>query len=1138
MPRKSDPGKLKVGPGLAASDSIEHNAFLPNGTRAIGGNALTALEHHLEDETNAHAASAIQIDDVPPLYVSRNVEGALDEIAALMPPKADAVGVDKEHIPNHGLPDWGILKIDDASIVERDVSVDSLWETTSSTLGANVFPYYHKAPRPLGKEPFGNDNADTVFNFAHVNYFGGGPGLAHAGAYVYSDPKNGQSLQMTKVLLPSLTEDKVVVSGIVSPADRGVLALIRFNHFGLLDTINVPEDVLKRCPAAILLGQGIGDGPDCDSIDGQVGGIFSIGEPEGRSWDPYVYPGRATGQYDLKELHTGVNFHNGYVPIQIVAGNPASVTHNLNYTFVAGQKVYLYCLTCTPPLNPDLYTIDQVISPTEFTLLNQVVTVGSVNALMRNNISNYEWDDSAGQVRLGTDAAAGITPFGDGIPILGGGEYSRGNGQPQELNFFRYRMPYLDSYAEADLHYLHDVLGGFEYKSRYLKEADPNAGVDLPKAGNYEGYKKEYYVHQLARYRHQFDLDISETIRADLYGYGTYALVHFKTEAAFEKTVRDGYQILKEDVYSAWFVEPNQIRDTENLLELSGTGLEKEAKSYYMHKNVIVKDDRSDLSFGVVTNASEWTVLVPDRVIEISGVKYFVSLDWITGNPAVQIKNPNISLEGVSTNSQASMFHGGFRTHGEPASIMTTMDEHDRMLTNTWPAYMYMGTFVTSTLDGLSPINGFSADTNQFIGERVELNWMNLCTASLSYPIPAFDDQAEINWEAIEFEGESLPKFTTSGRIRFYYRRPGKHARNDTNQDQEVELKIFYTPATGPAYEAPILFHGAKYVKASELPRYGNFMDGLVPYSSLYSPTKDSQERFLDEAYRVQTDFLAAPQSIWTEIVLDQLNGPGLPHGTQPLVDIDVRPNGVYAGSEAVGFLYNGQQQLDLNGETYLQVAGLPQMLADRKKGVTTVAPANGVLLYPQNDYNFHAPTPQDMPSFSAQPDYTTCGGTRDYVRGFVVKDGEVGDTKILLHLKGLSLSDIAYEPITPDIGNRNIGVAIKVPGLTTWMDVGRRDGDGPSKQDAFQDGAGCQIIGTDTFDYFDEETNLPACQIHLHIGPVAHLFAASNGKKNVYVKVVMYETPVAKALNMGAVSDAPETRKGLHQIDIEKGLV
>ena len=1137
MPRKSDPGKLKVGPGLAASDSIEHNAFLPNGTKAIGGNALTALEHHLEDETNAHAASAIQIDDVPPLYVSRNVEGALDEIAALMPPKADAVGVDKEHIANHGLPDWGILKLDDASIVERDVSVDSLWETTSSTLGANVFPYYHQAPRPLGKEPYGNDNADTVFNFDHPNYFGGGPGLAHAGAYVYSDPKNGQSLQMTKVLLPSLTEDKVVVSGIVSPADRGVLALIRFNHFGMLENINVPEDVLKRCPAAILLGQGIGDGPDCDSIDGQVGGIFSIGEPDGRSWDPYVYPGRATGQYDLSELHTGANFHAPEQSVSIGTGGPPTVTHPGIDTFVAGQQVYIYSNVTSPVLPADFYTIDQVLSPTEFTLQGITIVTGGLADM--NRPLPVEADSSAGQVRLGTDAAAGITPFGDGIPILGGGQYARGNGQPQELNFFRYRMPYLDSYAEEDLHYLHDVLALSEYKSRYLMEAPPNTTTNLPTAGNYEGYKKEYYVHQLARYRHQFALELSETIREDLYGYGTYALVHFKTEAAFEKTVRDGYQILKEDVYSAWFVEPNMIRDAENLIELNGTGLAKEAKSYYMHKNVIVKDDRFDLSFGVVDNTSEWTVLVPDRVIEISGVKYFVPLDWVTGNAAVQIKSPNISLEGVSTSGQASMFHGGFRTHGEPASIMTTvLDAHELTLTNTWPAYMYMGAFVTRTVDGLAPINGFLGDINQYIGERVELNWLNLCKASASYPIPAFDDEAEIKWEAIEFEGESLPKFTTSGRVRFYYRRPGKHARNDTNQDQEVELKIFYTPDNGPAYEAPILFHGAKYVKANELPRYGNFMDLLLPYSSLYSPTKDSQERFLDEAYRVQTDFLAAPQSIWTEIVLNQLNGPGLPHGTQPIVDIDVRPNGVYAGSEAVGFLYNGQHQLDLNAERYLQVAGLPQMLADRKKGVTTIAPANGVLLYPQDDYTSHAPTPQDMPSFSAQPDYTACGGTRDYVRGFVVKDGEAGDTKILLHLKGLSLSDIAYEPITPDIGSRNIGVAIKVPGLTTWMDVGRRDGDGPSKQDAFQDGAGCQIIGTDTFDYFDEETNLPCCQLHLHIGPVAHLFAASNGKKNVYVKVIMYETSVAKSINMGAVSDAPETRKGLHQIDIEKGLI
>lgn len=1137
MPRKNDPGKLKVGPGLAASDSIEHNAFMPNGTRAIGGNALTALEQHLEDETNAHAASAIQIDDVPPLYVSRNVEGALDEIAALMPPKADAVGVDKIHVANSGFPDWGILKLDDASIVERDVSVSQLWETTTLTRGTSVFPYYHASPQPSGKEPFGNDYEEPIFNFYHPNYLGGGPGLAHAGAYVYSDPKTGQSLQMTKVMLPSLAEDKVVVSGIVSPADRGVLALVRFNQFGGLDQIVAPEDVLRRCPAAILLGQGIGDGPDCDSIDGQTGGIFTIGEEDGRSWDPYVYPGRATGQYDLRELHTGVNFHNGYVPIQIVAGNPAIVKHNANVTFVVGQKVFLYCLTCVPPLSPALYTIDQVISQTEFSLENQVVTMGSITAMMRNNIPNYEWDDSAGQVRLGTDAAAGITPFGDGIPILGGGAYARGNTNAQQFNHFRYRMPYLESYAEEDLHYLQDAISAFEINERYIKNPYPSTLL-MDTAGSYEGYKKEYYVHQVARYRHQFELLLAETIREDLYGYGSYALIHFKKEETFERLIRDGIYPQDDEIYSAEFTNQD-VRDGFNIISL-GTPIE-ESKSYQMHKSVVVKDDRFDTPYSVLTNQSTLQVVVQDRVTAISGIKYFLPLDWANGNAALQIKNVNIVLDGSATGANTPVFHGGFRTHGSISTTMSTLKPRDMFQTNIWPAYMYLGSFVGDTLAGVQPISGSGLMADQYIDERLEINWTNLCRNSASFPIPAFDDDAIINWEEIEFQGETLPKFSTNAKVRVFYRKPGMHQRNNSDQDQQVDLKVFYTPSSGTPYEAPILFHGAKFVENNSNPTYGNFLDGVLPYASLYSATKDSCERFLDEAYRVQTGFAAGPIGIWTSEILNQLNGPGLPHGTAPLIDVTIRPNGVVPSSEAVGFLAKGQHLMDLSvSTTYLQVAGMPEMMAARIHGVTTVAPANGVLIYPQNDYSFHAPTTQDMPSFGTQYDYTTCTGTRDYIRGFAVKDGKAGDSKVLLHLKGLQLQDIAFDSAAgTTIGNANIGIAIKVPGLTTWMDVGRRDGDGPSKQDAFQDGAGCQIIGTDTFDYQDEETNLPACQVMLHLGPVGHLYANNSGRMCVFVKVIMYDTAKARQMNMGAVYNvAPESRLGLHQIDVESGLL
>src|SRR5690606_25524717 len=100
------------------------------------------------------------------------------------------------------------------------------------------------------------------------------------------------------------------------------------------------------------------------------------------------------------------------------------------------------------------------------------------------------------------------------------------------------------------------------------------------------------------------------------------------------------------------------------------------------------------------------------------------------------------------------------------------------------------------------------------------------------------------------------------------------------------------------------------------------------------------------------------------------------------------------------------------------------------------------------------------------QPNYSGVTGTRRYMRVFdaayfhdpsAQELDVVGQPLLRIRIDGLGLSDFAYS--IPGPGSSTIAILLKIPGLTTWMDIGRRDGDGPSKQDPLVDGAGCQVV-------------------------------------------------------------------------------
>ena len=127
MPRKKNPGKIRVGAG---SRSVEETNYTLTPGKAgkvdensstnpeaehdhgigPGGIGSDPLETHVKDETGAHEASAISIDGNPgEVFSSGDVEGALDELSALIPPKPPKVGFERCYTGLTGIPDWGCL---------------------------------------------------------------------------------------------------------------------------------------------------------------------------------------------------------------------------------------------------------------------------------------------------------------------------------------------------------------------------------------------------------------------------------------------------------------------------------------------------------------------------------------------------------------------------------------------------------------------------------------------------------------------------------------------------------------------------------------------------------------------------------------------------------------------------------------------------------------------------------------------------------------------------------------------------------------------------------------------------------------------------------------------------------------------
>ncbi len=1168
MPRTNDPLGILTGAGFAPPGSVSSSSIAPGEV----GPASESLDAHVDNPTGAHPATAISIlDPYTRYFMGPNVEGALNELAALVPPPMGGVG--SEGVAwlgstNSGVPDWGILKLWDGILP---------FTGNPAADPHAVYPYYYRAPvtasgyglTGAGVEPA----TDPTFNVLDGVYTGGGDGTTHAG-FVTLTMGAGAAGYPTWRMLTAIANPAAVVSGIVSPADRGVLALVKWPTGTEPDPAPAASvaDIQARCVAAILLGKGILD----NGCDGEPGGVFVEATGGERALASVKYLANPAAGYTYTLDLSSVGGPAAPVTFTAVAGVPANpyefqvggalAATAENFALALNNLYYSEVLAAIPNAGTvDIYlrapgtvgnspttTISCTAAPGD---IGVVDFSGGTDAILspytfpgraagqynldevHKGLSTTTGDDpffnpAAGQVRLLTDPAAvtfaPATVLG-GLPIFGatasaigtatalpGFPFSIGGGT--NSNFFAYRLPYLKDYSAAS---------GLIYtpateKPRFTTPIVPAAVVTLDPAGAYENFTTDFWAYQIARYRHRFELTPPPALaitRTD----GNYALVHFKKEAYFEAYVRDGVVPTSDQLWSVNLVQWTGNTPPYDLVENLVTDTPSVSTANPMNRSEVVEDKNGafapapfGLSFTLGTAAG------PTKMY-CSGIEYYVPIDVTT------VSTPNIAITDLSF-TYPSVFDRGYRSHDTvPVAGPLSTDDRKYAL-NQNPVFVSLASFSyegdealgTSTIATGSPgVTTFPAELGSIRRQRIEFGYADLTLAATADPAPA--DVASYNFavapytKGIYFTGDpNYPVFTTDAKVRVFLRRP-----------MVVDLATGYPePITGTTVPNSsvdtILYHSMQEGTATATVPYGNPNN---PALRGLTNTKDRDERFLDEVYRYPEDWapLAAPDAT-------QLQGPGLPFGPAP-ISVPVRPvagggyDGWYLGGYNANALTTGGPDPNLNNG--LQVAGLPPRDPSYKEGLTSPAPYRGLLVYPQTNYSAgYAPAQALGPA----SDYSVLTGDRVYVRAFDAGAGNAGTSTVTFRLWGVDITDFQYAALTAP-GATGMAVMVKVPGLTTWMDAGRADGTGPSKQDIALDGAGCLVTyttGTDT------ASQIFHTDITVSLSPAA-LFINGEGKCPVLVKVILKDNATGKALNFvgGGETAATSTLRGLVGIEI-----
>jgi hypothetical protein len=743
-----------------------------------------------------------------------------------------------------------------------------------------------------------------------------------------------------------------------------------------------------------------------------------------------------------------------------------------------------------------------------------------------------------GQVRLGTDPAAdkgpGFAPVQPyGIPILGGDEscYDDGGGSPPaspldnmhitaEEPFFRYRLPYLADYSqETGLKWTPSGVTGTETtakeKARYFGVPPIVAtGVtELDQAGDFSDFPGDNYAWQVARFRFRFDFPYTGGA-TDFEEHGTYFFVHFKREKDFEAFVRDG--IMPDDatdgyeVYSAVpaFLPDPSIEATGNRVneETSTTVFApagpapdygyKAAPYHVMRTNVFEEPDGFTID-PLDVSVSTATLVAADTMF-VSGVPYYIPRDQGTGlsssNLRVDVTVDNFWLNSYRTDDRA--LTGGTTA---PALLSSPCPALIGLSPFAWTP----GTFSTGT----GAAGSFYTDSSFFIrNQRIEIPFTHLdgTGAFTDADGPVLADDLEItgaSYPVIDFTGDiSAVSFCTDARPRVYLRTPrGNSSLAPDDGIQPPNLGVGLGAGIAPTVNAStdnILFHSTSFDPVNVTGRYGNFRTVGAPptvvYSNLVSSTRDDTDFFVDEVYR----YAHPAGGVGPGAPLDALygaganaaiDGPGMGAWVGGPIETPVQVGWTPAPSvwQSVSWVQNDVHLASLVAAPFLQVSGQPDRNPRLREGQVYGVLPYGLCLYPHKDYS----TGYDP----VGPDYSSETGIKTWTRVLDTdRHWPAGQPFVKLRIDGLQLQDFAHAPgnVGSLAGTEGIAILVKVPGLTTWMDIGRVDGSGPSKQDALLDGAGCQVVGPDTFDAVEDVTQNVYCQVMVHVGPVANLYA------------------------------------------------
>jgi len=1126
------------------------------------------LTAHIESPAGAHPASAISVlDPFDRFTLGEDVETSLDELAALIPPAMGGVGssgVAWLGSANSGAPDWGILKLNDGALAPTLNPVADV---------AAVYPYYYRAP--VSETGTGVDIAkDPMFNVADGGYDGGGVGLAHAAFVTVTQGLGAADGYPTWRLFKSIANPSAVVSGICSPADRGVLALVKW-PYGEPATPAAPAaniaDIQARCIAAILLGKGLQDG-----ADGLPGGIFSEASGSQRAFGsltnvanpaaPYTItiglPGGLTSAIFTATAGAPTN------PLEFqVGGGVAATATNLSLainslyypnTFFAipvagvvelhlaspgtiGNSVTFADSSATYVLVAPTGGTDVVSSPYNFPgraagqyMLDELQSGVSVTAG-----TNPFTLVAAGQVRLLTDpSAVTFAPAvtNGGLPVFGGTANSIGTTVVPSLpssigigggtngNFFAYRLPYLKDYSTvSNLPYTPTV-----EKARFTDKLLPALGGagTLAQAGNYANFTADFWSYQLARYRHRFSLAVGAVAdRRD----DNYALVHFKKEAYFESYVRDGVVPSASQVYSTnlvdWTGNSSPFDQLDNLIDPAATATV--AAPYGAHRSEILEDNDGTAVPAPVTTT--YTLGIgANNLIYYSGVQYYTPLDRVADTAAASIQVMTLDFTGAFKNN-------GYRSHDKvPVAGPLAADQRRFALNQnlgflSLSSFAYEGTespVASNIVSTSAAVTLFPGRLGEFRRQRVEFGFADLF-AGATNPVTASHLSYTFNVatlpEGFNFFGDTTtPSFTQDAKVRFFIRRPlvvdgatgfsMPYVGGNTASNRGFTL----TEASGK----PILFHSMQEGSFTAIVPYGN-ASVFGSATAAMGPIKDTQERFLDEVYRYPEDWAPLVGGVGTPQAI--LQGPGISGapGTIGAINVLVRP--VQADPNWPGWYFQSLHMAPLSNiapyDKEAQVAGLPARNPNYSEGVENPFPSRGLLIYPQKDYTGYLPV---------GPNYTGLTGERVFVRA--LNAGPVtspATTTASLRIHGLQYADLTGTPP----GGAGIAVMVKVPGLTTWMDVGEENGAGPAgKQDAAFDGAGCHEAHTDGTELSSQTVY---CDVILNLG--FGLFDNGAGMCPLLVKVILKDNATSKGLNFeqGGEDGVTTSCRGLIGIDI-----